>query len=346
MARYKYKTPDNDNSTAATGSTASPPDPRKEYLKGAEALALDYNQTRNNLEVQRNARKITNAPVMPAQVTKGQSMEATQLNNLRAATKGLVHYGTDTFPWNEGVTAMVTKLKGRHLEEIRQVVDDALNHARCTGGCTSACGRGCGSGCFAICQTRCGNDCKGGCGLDCAGGCGTGCLGGCTGTCGFGCTDGCHSGCRDACNKQCRGCSGTCDGGGYAHCIAIAQCIWNTCTSGCGTGCQGCRGCDGGCGSGCQGDCGTGCTGGCGTGCAGGCRSSCSATCGNADCTVSCASNCTHTCYINCDTDCRNSCYDGCISSCFNGCADTSRYEPYPQGRSTPGNLGHQAAGS
>jgi hypothetical protein len=56
--------------------------------------------------------------------------------------------------------------------------------------------------------------------------------------------------------------------------------------------------------------------------------------------------NCAAACNLNCSTNCRNNCYDGCISSCFNGCAETSRYEPYPQGRSAPGSLANQAAGT
>ncbi|MDR1996932.1 MAG: hypothetical protein LBQ83_01210 [Candidatus Margulisbacteria bacterium] len=62
-------------------------------LSGKEAKASDYNETRANLLAQRNARQVT-ANAVPAAVGAGQRMEAAQLTNLRAATKGLVQYGS------------------------------------------------------------------------------------------------------------------------------------------------------------------------------------------------------------------------------------------------------------
>jgi hypothetical protein len=232
MARYKYKLPDSETATNGTPTTniglADTAEKKKQnYLSGKEAYAADYNQTLANLKTERTHRGLTQTTA--AAVVKGQQMEASQLNNLRTATQGLVNYnGKDIFPWSENIAAMSTKLKAKHLEEVRQVVDDSLNNARCVGGCTSTCGRGCGTGCAAnVCSTGCGKACQGGCGEACAVRCGEICTTSCSSTCasasvkqaecvGCGksciniCYGNCGGGCRTGCTDLCSGCSGTC----------------------------------------------------------------------------------------------------------------------------------------
>ena len=230
MARYKYRTPDANvvPPTTNVGLNATAEKKRQNYLSGKEAYADDYNQTVENLKKERAHRGMS-AVQLPV-VTAGQSsMKASQLTDLRAATKGLVSYnGSDTFPWHEEITALVTRLKARHLEEVRQAIDDALNNARCSG-CSSECGQNCGNGCVAVCRVTCGDACSGGCSTACHQGCGNTCGGGCTdacaGHCGSGCTATCGGGgsscgksaCENACSASCSGdcaarCTGTCDG--------------------------------------------------------------------------------------------------------------------------------------
>ncbi|MDR1452723.1 MAG: hypothetical protein LBJ25_01930, partial [Candidatus Margulisbacteria bacterium] len=208
MARYKYRTPDSTAEEPLTGAGATPTTnvgladtaekKRQNYLSNKEAYAADYNQTLENLkkehehriapelsgtnDVQAAAREVAvvaqAALAAVSNVMSGVTrINASQLTALRAATQGLVNYnGGNTFPWGENITALATRLRARHLEEIRQVIDDALNNARCVGGCTSVCGRGCGNDCVADCTAGCGAaTCSSSCGVACATTCGDGC---------------------------------------------------------------------------------------------------------------------------------------------------------------------------
>jgi hypothetical protein len=244
MARYKYKLPDSETAAGATPTTnvklADTAENKKQnYLSGKEAYAADYNQTAENLKKERTHRGLS-AVNLPAVIAGRSSMKADQITALRKATKGLVNYnGSGVFPWGEEITALVTKLKARHLEEIRQVIDDALNNARCSGGCSSVCGRGCGNGCVEVCKVGCGTDCSAACGSMCKDSCGNSC----TNNCGESCKNSCGDGCKGKCGAICAAaCSDGCKG---------------NCGINCGNGCS--DGCKGQCGSYCASNCGLNC---------------------------------------------------------------------------------------
>jgi hypothetical protein len=207
--RYKYRTPDNDKfigSATATANSAVD----KNYLAREEVYADDYNQTVANLKKQRerNTTNITNQVPppsfpndLPANVKKGDYLKEKQLRDLQNATKGLVRYTNDD---KFSFTAFSNKVRAIHLEEIRQVVDDSLNHARCVGGCSSECGRACGNYCTTECFGNCGGQCDGGCGSSCVGGCYSVCsANSCANSCSGGCANSCGSGCAGSCTGKC-----------------------------------------------------------------------------------------------------------------------------------------------
>jgi hypothetical protein len=217
--RYKYTGEATDPGTGH-GVSAS-----KNYLSGKDAKAIDYNQTRANIQTERTRKSQKNAQGkevalihdLPGEVIAGRSkIEAAQINNLRKATTGLVNYnGSATFPWSETITASATKLKAKHLEEVRQVVDDSKNNARC--------GDSCSSGCARNCSVACANEtCKGACGMLCKGGCGAACQTNCAQSC---------SATNQAALIGCKGCGNSCVG----DCVSCSGC------SGC-TDCSGCSG--------------------------------------------------------------------------------------------------------
>jgi hypothetical protein len=226
VARYKYRTPDNEDSVNVTTNVEI----GSNSLKGKEVFAVDYNQTIANIIWQRKIyTTVTNKikpptfpDSLPDEVEAGDYIKKDQIQNLQNATRGLVKYSWgDQFRY----TTFSEKIKSIHLEEARQVVDDSLNHARCVGGCSSECGRACGEWCTTECFGNCGGDCDGGCTDSCHGGCSDACA---STVCSNSCKTDCAKSCTSACSSACTSCSSSCSGG-----------CSNTCTGSCARSCTG-----------------------------------------------------------------------------------------------------------
>lgn len=218
----------------------------------------------------------------------------------------------------EAIVAETTKIRARHLEEVRQVVDDAAEKTGCNRSCAGSCGMSCDSitcrgecsdNCASACQAEyCSVSCMDTCGTACTASCGSGgCTGGCiscVGGCSVGtCTTGCNGGnqfntntylnCGSACVQNCLSCVGTCN----------VLCMTSSCIGDCSAYCGS------GCGSSCTGNsCRTDCQGTCEANCYASCMDACASSCSESariGAPAHCVGNCTSTCVVSCDTVCK-----------------------------------------
>lgn len=212
----------------------------------------------------------------------------------------------------EAIVAETTKIRARHLEEVRQVVDDAAARTGCNHSCAGSCGVGCDT---VVCRSECGSNCASQCSetsctITCSSKCITSCV---NGYCGYGCASSCRTTCVSGCSGDERG-----DPRWSSYCL-------DTCIGGC----------DGLCGYTCTGHCDTGCYVGCGEVCSGGeCGTSCSGTCFGATCTNPCFATCNIGCGVSCTgsscrTDCQGTCelncYNSCMEACASSCSESAR---------------------
>lgn len=183
-------------------------------------------------------------------------------------------------------------IKARHLEELRQVIDDSKESMRCYATCSASCGKVCTYACTSSCSETCS----------------AGCL---TSWCNTsGCTSSCVSGCSVGCGASC---SGGCDGG---YTFANSSCP-NNCSSGCYGSCSGTY-CDSVCSEKCVTTCGIYCGNSCSSSCYSTCVSTCQFNCWTA-CTSSCTTSCSTTARLGISPSCTAS---ACVGSCVSSCSD------------------------
>jgi hypothetical protein len=336
---------------------------------GMDDFANDVNDTMAELNVVRQRRSIAPATFTPPAPAVGTvKVEKQHIFDLRAGTTGVVNYsaavgssGANPFWFSDPTLPDPTKILSRHLTEVRQVVDDTVNGARCSD-CSSVCGvscsancisAGCTGGCSTVCATTCGGTCAdaciatcsvvctGNCANNCTGSCGVGCLGSCASACGGSCGSACAGGCSSACssnscqsscsNGGCeRSCSGYCNG--YAPNTGCNGSCNTACSTGCGGQCYsactvGCGGaCNGGC-TRCTNDCSNACKGTCAVGCTVVCSGICSGVCSTSTCISQCGSaGCGAACMQNCSsascsTNCSGTCQAACYTTCVSSCS-------------------------
>lgn len=276
---------------------------------------------------------IGNPPLATSAPTQYDPITRDPYASLQADAVALVNYqGSMQIALTGGLT-QYQNILARHLEEVRQMVDDSDNNARCA---LSICSATCGLDCSAACTTGCGLGCSWGCNdANCDGACDTGCTGscrtGCSGDCQANCAISCQGGgCGGTCLGKCgSGCGTSCSGDCRNNYVCAGDCQ-GSCTGGCGHGCSG--NCSGSCTGGCAGGCSSTCAGTCGEGCNVGCWVECSSTCGDnvcaANCGISCAQN---ACYATCQSGCLWNCYNTCNTGCGNtGCTTTARIATDP----------------
>ena len=189
-------------------------------------------------------------------------VSGSDMSNLRSFATGIVRYGSNSYPsWIDPNLTTAINIRACHLEQVRQVIDDARNNARCVD-CLTSCSIACSIACYSSCGSwSCSNSCSGGCITSCSASCGA--SGNCSGIC--------TGGCSNTVYFWCSGCGTGCSGHG--------------CAAGCSSGC---RGCSGSCYASCSNDCNTTCSVTCGNA---SCNNTCSKSCYNS-CDVSCYSLC------------------------------------------------------
>lgn len=183
---------------------------------------------------------------------------------LRTEANGLVRYGSNQYPsWIDPSLSKTINIRACHLEQVRQIVDDSRNNARCASSCNNDCSRACSSACYSVCTTTCGGNCYYSCGGVCTGKCSSGCVSGCFSDCNN-CVNwcGCYGSCKGSCDS---GCGGGCTSG------CGAACSGQSCVASCSVNCYSAS-----CSSSCSTDCNTGCAASCYTACNISCLSGCS----------------------------------------------------------------------
>lgn len=224
---------------------------------------VDYTEALAEANAQRSAMGLPVINWQSAPIANGE-IKYQHMNTLRSAAEGLVKYGSTTTPnWTDNILTDASTIRACHMEEVRQVIDDRRNNARCSG-CSTACYRGCSVACYSTCDYSCADNCS------------YACVRACSGTCGGGCSN-----CCTGCNKHCRG--------GYTTTNCNSFPCQSNCTGYCVTGCssQCYTGCVNGCYSSCAANCSTSCSGDCNTNCNTSCGGSC-----YSSCNVSCLSGC------------------------------------------------------
>ncbi len=238
-------------------------------LVDKKVKAIDFTESLNEANTQRTNISLSPVSWGTTPVTDTQ-IKIAHANTLRTAVTGLVRYGSSNAPtWTDATITDTTKIRAIHMEQVRQVIDDRRNNARCNG-CTSACYRGCAQACYSTCSSSCANDCS------------FLCVKSCSGTCGGGCSN-----CCTGCNKHCRG--------GYITTNCKSFPCQDNCTGTCVTGCN--SQCYTGCKNGCYSSCATNCT----TTCTGTCNTDCTTSCGD-----SCYNTCLSSCFSGCANSSRH----------------------------------------
>ncbi len=198
-------------------------------LVGKSIKAVDFTETRTNGNTQRTNRGLSPVSWSAGTPTTGQKIKGAHMRDIRSLGTGLVNYGGSNFAFTDTIIDNITRIRARHMEEVRQVVDDSANAARCFT-CSSACSIGCTSNCRSNCQTSCSTACAGSCANACGGTCSSGCnnvcTGACSGTCASGCSGYCSGACGGSCGSNCTGicalsCSNRCVGGCSNSCRRI-----------------------------------------------------------------------------------------------------------------------------
>ena len=160
-----------------------------QLLRGTLLNNSHIDELHTNLNTERIARNDQIYSELPESVDEGDIILNDLIVAFRNATNYLVNYnGNYSFNFTSAL-----KIKKDHLKEIRQVVDDSKNNARCYGAsCQNLCGSAsCSSvSCRNSCNENCSSVCRNSsCDSLCTSQCYTACLGDCAQTT---CQNGCY----------------------------------------------------------------------------------------------------------------------------------------------------------
>lgn len=206
-------------------------------LVGKTIKAVDFTEAYNEGNTLRTAQGLSNPVWNPAPATDG-SVSVEHMERIRLVS-ACVKYGSLTNPYTDSPVTSATNVRALHMEEVRQVIDDARNNARCGNQCHSSCATACSQMCYTACTATCVKGCNASCMTPCVSNC-TGCsscwwwLGGNCGACNVNCTGGCAdqnciTGCYTNCNAYCStACSSFCS----------TSCSTSACVNNCYTGCS------------------------------------------------------------------------------------------------------------
>lgn len=129
-----------------------------QLLRGTLLNDSHVDELHTNLNTERIARNDQTYSELPESVDEGDIILNDLIVAFRNATNYLVNYnGNYSFNFTSA-----SKIKKDHLKEIRQVIDDSKNNARCYGAsCQNLCGS---ASCSSVsCRNSCNENCSSAC---------------------------------------------------------------------------------------------------------------------------------------------------------------------------------------